>query len=147
MELDIYPKNAPEKAIEIDASLGDGSQFHSQYDYYAHGVGPETAVGPKGWRDRLIPVEIPPRVGSNRRPVAYCMEMHDLILAKCVAGRDRDWRYAREAVKTPHSPGWGRFGPCDSGFRGPVSWSRFWPRFGLRRRQLRRTRGAIARRR
>lgn len=100
MELDLYPRNAPEKAIEIDANLGDGSQFHGQYDYYAHGVGPETAVGPVGWQDRMVPVKIPPRVASDREPVAYCMEIHDLILAKCVAGRDRDWRYAREAVGT-----------------------------------------------
>jgi hypothetical protein len=25
--------------------------------------------------------------------------VHDLVLAKCVAGRERDWEYAREALK------------------------------------------------
>jgi hypothetical protein len=31
--------------------------------------------------------------------VAWCLEIHDLVLSKCAAGRKRDWDYAREAVK------------------------------------------------
>jgi hypothetical protein len=27
------------------------------------------------------------------------MEPHDLVLAKCVAGRERDWEFAREALE------------------------------------------------
>jgi hypothetical protein len=30
--------------------------------------------------------------------VAFCLEPHDLVLAKCVAGRERDWNFAREAL-------------------------------------------------
>ncbi|MGI8632016.1 MAG: DUF6036 family nucleotidyltransferase [Solirubrobacterales bacterium] len=97
-ELDLYPVAAPERAIEIDGSLGDGSAFHEAFGYYAHGVGPETAKAPPGWQQRLIAVEIPPRPGSERRPVARCLEPHDLVLAKCVAGRDRDWDFARHAL-------------------------------------------------
>jgi hypothetical protein len=26
------------------------------------------------------------------------LEPHDLVLAKCVAGRDRDWEFARDAI-------------------------------------------------
>lgn len=26
------------------------------------------------------------------------MEPHDLVLAKCVAGRERDWEFARETI-------------------------------------------------
>lgn len=29
---------------------------------------------------------------------ALCLEPHDLVLAKCVAGRERDWDFAREAL-------------------------------------------------
>jgi hypothetical protein len=47
----------------------------------------------------LVRVEIPPRLGSVRSPVALCLEPHDLVLAKCVAGRNRDWDYAREALR------------------------------------------------
>lgn len=98
MEADIYPAHAPEKAIEVDGGLGEGSQFHNTYSYYAHGIGPETAKAPAGWEKRLIRVPIPPRLLSDRHPVALCLEPHDLVLAKCVAGRNRDWEYARAAL-------------------------------------------------
>lgn len=98
MELDIYPAKSPERAIEIDGSLGEGSPFHEVFGYYAHGVGPETAKAPTGWEGRLIASEIPPRPRSERRPVAFCLEPHDLVLAKCVAGRERDWRFAKVAI-------------------------------------------------
>jgi hypothetical protein len=98
MEADLYPRSAPEKADDIDGSLGDGSAFHRTYGYYAHGVGPETAKAPDGWEKRLIAVEIPARLASRRRVVALCLEPHDLVLAKCVAGRERDWEFAREAL-------------------------------------------------
>jgi hypothetical protein len=98
LEVDIYPSADPTKANLIDGALGDGSQFHRSFGYYAHGVGPETAKAPAGWRGRLIRVEIPPRLKSSRRPVAWCLEPHDLVLAKCVAGRERDWQFARDAL-------------------------------------------------
>ena len=98
MEADLYPRRAPEKADDIDGSLGDGSPFHRTYGYYAHGVGPETAKAPAGWEKRLIAVEIAARLSSQRRVVALCLEPNDLVLAKCVAGRERDWDFAREAL-------------------------------------------------
>lgn len=42
-------------------------------------------------------VEVDARHGSKRQPVAYCPEIHDVVLSKLVAGRDRDVDYAREA--------------------------------------------------
>ena len=32
-------------------------------------------------------------------PIAHCLELHDLVLAKCAAGRERDWDYTREMLK------------------------------------------------
>jgi Nucleotidyltransferase of unknown function (DUF6036) len=98
MEADLYPRRAPEKADDIDGSLGDGSWFHRTYGYYAHGVGPETAKAPAGWQERLIAIEVAARLSSQQRVVALCLEPHDLVLAKCVAGRERDWDFAREAL-------------------------------------------------
>lgn len=98
MEADVYPLKAPEKADEIDGVLGDGSQFQSTYGYFAHGVGPETAKAPAGWEERLVRVEVPPRPGQSQGAVALCMEIHDLVLAKCVRGDARDRNFAREAL-------------------------------------------------
>src|SRR5207248_4432799 len=46
LELDVFPRNHPERADDIDGALGDGSPFHQTYGYYAHGVGPEAVVAP-----------------------------------------------------------------------------------------------------
>jgi hypothetical protein len=96
IEADIYPLANPGKTDLIDGALGDGSRFHETYGFYAHGVGPDTAKAPAGWHDRLVRVPIPARVGSPRAPVAWCLEPHDLVLAKCVAGRARDRDFARD---------------------------------------------------
>jgi hypothetical protein len=98
LELGIYPAASPERADMIDGALGDGSPFHRAFGYYAHGVGPETAKAPAGWHKRLVRVELPVRAGSSRHPVALCLEPHDVVLAKCVAGRERDWEFARAAL-------------------------------------------------
>lgn len=98
MEADVYPRNDPGKADEIEGSLGEGSLFQSTYGYYAQGVGPETVVGPAGWEKRLVRVEIPPRPGQSEGAIAFCLEIHDLVLAKCAAGRDRDWVFAQDAL-------------------------------------------------
>lgn len=55
-------------------------------------------MAPVGWEDRLVRVEIPARVGQATGAVALCLEVHDLVLAKCVAGRERDREFARDAL-------------------------------------------------
>jgi hypothetical protein len=57
MEADIYPLQAPELADEIDGAIGEGSQFHRSFGYYAQGVGPETATLPKDWMQRVHRVQ------------------------------------------------------------------------------------------
>jgi hypothetical protein len=98
LEADVYPRWNPSRAEEIDGQLGDGSSFQSMYGYYAHGVGPETAKAPAGWEERLVVTEVPRRPGQDGFVSALCLEAHDLVLAKCVAGRERDWEFARVAV-------------------------------------------------
>jgi hypothetical protein len=98
-EADVYPRNDPASAIAIDGALGDGSQFHETFGYYAHGVGPETAIAPEGWQDRLVPIHVdryPVRAG---KATGWCLEAHDLVLSKCLANRERDWQFAAETVR------------------------------------------------
>lgn len=94
-EADIYPRNRPERADEIDGSLGDGSYFDATYGYYARAVGPETATVPAGWEGRLVPI----RNDNTGGATGWCLEVHDLLLSKCVAGRERDWEFAEEALR------------------------------------------------
>ncbi len=97
-ELDVYPKTAPERAGEIDGAIGDGSLFDRTYGYYAYGVGPETPVAPAGWENRLVRIEVP---GHKRGStvVAWCMEIHDLVLSKLAAGRPHDLDFSLEAIR------------------------------------------------
>lgn len=85
-EADIYPLAAPELADRIDGALGEGSQFHETYGYYAQGVGPDTAILPDGWQQRLHRVQ---SAATNDR-VGYCLDLVDLFLSKAAAGRDKD---------------------------------------------------------
>lgn len=99
LEVDLYPLNDPGRADLIDGALGDGSPFHETYGYYAQGVGPETAKAPAGWESRLIPVEVPAIQATRRSVTAWCLEVHDLVLAKLAAGRPHDITYAIEALR------------------------------------------------
>ncbi len=91
-DVDLYPRRYPERADVIDGSIGELSPFHETFGYYAQGVGPETAVLPVGWQARLVPV--PTTAGTG-----LCLEPHDLVLSKYVAGREKDRDYVRAAIR------------------------------------------------
>jgi hypothetical protein len=95
MEVDLWPKNNPELADKVDGSIGEGSQFHEEFGYYAQGVGPGTANLPRGWEERLIKVQNE----NTRRITGWCLEAHDLALSKYAAGRDKDLAYTRVMVR------------------------------------------------
>lgn len=98
MEADIYPKEHPELADEIDGNLGEGSPFHIAWGYYAHGVGPETAHAPAGWQERMLKDHVPPLLSGGEPPTAWFMEVHDLALSKLAAGREKDVDFVIEAL-------------------------------------------------
>jgi hypothetical protein len=99
-EVDLFPRKNPDRSHEIDGAIGDGSRFHQTYAYYAHGVGPETVVGPAGWEDRLVPLEVHTAPHKVRTVTAWCLEVHDLILAKLAAGRPHDYEFVEEAIRS-----------------------------------------------
>ena len=92
---DVFPKMHPDRADLIDSTIGEGSPFDKAFGYYAHGVAESTSILPAGWRDRLILVS-----GENTRFVrGWCLEVHDLAIAKYVAGREKDRDFTRALVK------------------------------------------------
>jgi hypothetical protein len=95
VEADLFPLHHPDRADLIDGSIGEGSPFHAAYGYYAQGVSETTAVLPSGWRDRLVPI----RNENTRGVTGWCLEVHDLVLAKAVAGREKDRAFLREAMR------------------------------------------------
>lgn len=85
-EVDIYPLQAPELAEKIEGAIGEGSQFHETYGYYAQGVGPETASLPADWIHRVHRVQ---NAATGDR-VGYCLDVLDLFMSKAAAARDKD---------------------------------------------------------
>lgn len=94
-ELDVYPKNHPDRADDIDGAIGELSLFHESYGYYAQGVSPETALLPHGWQSRLVRYSSPATHGVT----ALCLEVHDLAIAKLVAGRPKDLAFCAELAR------------------------------------------------
>lgn len=91
-DVDLYPRHYPERADLIEGSIGELSPFHEAYGYYAQGVGERTAVLPDGWETRLVPVRTAAGTG-------LCLEPHDLLISKYVAGREKDRDYVRAAAR------------------------------------------------
>jgi hypothetical protein len=95
IEVDLFSLRNPADAALIDGSIGEASQFHTTFGYYAHGVGEETAILPSGWRDRLIPFSTANTGGAT----ALCLEVHDLAISKLIAGRPKDYDFVRGLVR------------------------------------------------
>jgi hypothetical protein len=95
MEADVATLDGDEnKSDLIDGNLGEGSQFHERYGFYAQGVSLKTAVLPAGWRDRLVVLEsVRTRPGRGQ-----CLEPHDCVASKLVAGRAKDYEFSAALV-------------------------------------------------
>jgi hypothetical protein len=94
-EADVFPRKRPERWDLIDGSIGELSPFHQTFGYYAQGVEEGTAVLPRGWQDRLVVVHNE----NTRGATGLCLEVHDLLISKYVAGRDKDHRFTAAAAR------------------------------------------------
>ena len=88
MEADLCPVDDPRAADLIDGSIGESSPFHETFGYYAQGVGPETAVLPKGWEHRVNRV-----IDPISRAEGLCIEPGDLAASKLIAWREKDRQF------------------------------------------------------
>lgn len=94
VEADVFPLNKPALADLIEGCLGELSPFHQAFGYYAQGIAEETATLPDGWRGRLVQI----RNANTKWASGWCLEVHDLVLSKLVAGREKDRLFA-DAVR------------------------------------------------
>jgi hypothetical protein len=54
-----------------------------------------TAILPAGWRDRLVPLDTPGTAPGR----GLCLDPHDCVIAKLLAGREKDLRFATALVR------------------------------------------------
>ena len=95
MEADVFCPESPEATELVDGTIGELSPFQQTFGYYAHGVGPETAILPAGWEKRLV------RVASENTGtgIGLCLEVHDLLVSKLAAGREKDLAFIAVALR------------------------------------------------
>jgi len=93
-EADLIASGQVERTEWLNA-IGQDSPFHEEFGYYADPVEPGTAVLPKGWKGRLVPLA----PGDTEGVVGLCLDPHDLAIAKYVAGREKDLEFNRELVR------------------------------------------------
>jgi hypothetical protein len=92
IEVDMQPKNRPDKADLIDGALGELSQFYKTHNFYVHGLLIDGAALPQGWERRVIPVV---DAISTRGKIGWCVEAHDLAASKLAAYREKDRDFVR----------------------------------------------------
>jgi hypothetical protein len=97
MEADLLPVDDPDeqKADLIDGVLGAGSMFDDTHGIHADGVSSDTLIAPEGWRDRLIEI----RNDGTNGVRGLCLEPHDLVISKLVAGREKDLEFCAAAAR------------------------------------------------
>ncbi|MEN8115183.1 MAG: DUF6036 family nucleotidyltransferase [Actinomycetota bacterium] len=86
------------KSDMVDGAIGEDSMFHQTFGYYGQGVSVSTATLPEGWEDRLVDftaVDSEPAEG-------VCLDPVDLVVAKLVAGREKDLSFAADLVSSDH---------------------------------------------
>jgi hypothetical protein len=82
------------KSDKVDGAIGENSLFHETHGIYGQGVGISTATLPSGWESRLVAFENAETGDSS----AVCLDPHDLVVSKLVAGREKDFDFARALI-------------------------------------------------
>ncbi len=97
MEADIafFDDPADAKADQVDGAIGELSTFHETFGYYAQGVSVSTAVLPEGWRGRVVTFATPDTAPGR----GLCLDPHDCVVSKLVAGREKDLSFAGALVR------------------------------------------------
>ena len=78
IEMDVQPKNRPDKIDAIDGALGELSLFHQTHGFYVHGLPiEEAATLPQGWEHRATPVfdeiSTPDALRQNANKIFFCL--------------------------------------------------------------------------
>lgn len=105
LEVDILPIAADEDttaalADQIEGVAGEWSPFEEMHGFSIDGVSLVTAALPDGWRDRLVKVQNDntAAIGGQPRFTGWCLERHDLCVAKLVALREKDTNFVAALI-------------------------------------------------
>jgi hypothetical protein len=97
MEIDLIPIPESENNSDAVEIIGEMSQFHITFGYYAHGVEKKTAIFPDGWEQRLLKQKYESPYGYTVQ--IYFPSVEDIVLAKLAAGRENDIEFVRKVFQ------------------------------------------------
>ena len=93
-EVDLFVPNQPDRT-EWLVAIGVYSPFYEEFGYYADPVSEDTATLPKSWKGRLV--KLPP--GDTEGVLGFCLDPHDLAIAKYAAFREKGLIFTRELAR------------------------------------------------
>jgi len=93
-EVDLIAKRDASRTEWLNV-IGQDSESHDQFGYYADPVDETTATLPKGWKGRLV--NLP--AGDTEGVRGLCLDPHDLAIAKYAAHREKDLIFTRELAR------------------------------------------------
>ena len=107
IEVDILPiaddsEGTIRLADMIEGVAGEFSSFEQTHGFSIDGVDLETSALPSGWRDRLVKVQNANTAAPSGEPrfTGWCLERHDLCVAKLCAFREKDRNFVVALLKT-----------------------------------------------
>ena len=92
IDVDFFPKLDPARVAEINASLGEHSDFARRHGYYGDGVSPRIVAAPAGWENRLVQVPFASGI------IGWFLEPNDAAVAKLVRGHRNDLEWVRAGL-------------------------------------------------
>jgi hypothetical protein len=93
IDVDLFPKLDPERLEEINAQIGEGSDFHATHGYYADALSPATLSLPAQWEARLM--QMPLEGGVT----AWFLDPNDAAASKLVRGAQNDLEWVGAGLK------------------------------------------------
>jgi uncharacterized nucleotidyltransferase DUF6036 len=88
-EVDIYPRYNHHGVQLLVTRLGRRSDFSKRTGFFVDCMSPDLATLPDGWMERLVPF----RTKNTAGVTGWCLEIHDLVVSKLAAGREKDLKY------------------------------------------------------
>ena len=97
IEADLAFRSDPDeaKADLVDVMIGEQSEFHRAFGVYGQGVSVSTATLPDGWQDSAV--AFADRAAHPAQ--AVCLDLHDLVVSKLVAGLEKDFEFAESLLR------------------------------------------------
>lgn len=91
IDVDCYTKEDPGRILDVQAALGEDSEFHRTQGYFLDPVSPSLPSLPEGWEGRMNRVE---RNGVQ----VWFLDPNDAAISKYARGEPRDQRWIRSGI-------------------------------------------------